>query len=1230
MKHTDDTTQKDSPQDDNKQAAADFFAELETAYSLVPDYRAAYDEFARLFNTLLLQNTDFENVGFAGQFARTSYLLKERGADREHVRMVNTLRVRLRKRAVLSDDDLCVACQDDLMALAVFARLVYGEPVPTQLRSLFPNERTDKSCPYSGANPVLVGVAAPSPPGVETPTMGEEGVAPPTLISSWKDKSCPYSPGSATSRPQDHKTSQSQKVGKVLTDVMRVVINSWDEEYLYATEDDENADDVTVSYATGNAFYDYDWTYLREYFREGARLNLVRPRIKDGTVYPELIIYEPDILIDVSAVAACFQDYGATPLHHLLSKLCPTSATPPIVLGNLASQFLDEEVNKDPSDNNFNDSIKTFYQSNALNLLTSGAADDAAAFYEEARCQKQFIHDAVRNQLPAIVGRFNPKSVILEPSFFSEMLGLQGRMDFLQLDQQVVIEQKSGRCGFPQPNADTPVLKTQHYVQVLLYMLILRYNYSEQYRHNNGALQAFLLYSKYKRSLLSTGFAPELVFNAIKVRNAIALGEQTYARRGFGVLDTLTADDFLTNERSSAFFERYIRPKVEGILTPIQHASTLERAYFHRFMRFIAAEHLLSKIGNQTKECSGFASMWHDSLSDKLQAGNIYDNLQFKELPKDGGRIETVTLRFTDLQDDFMPNFRVGDIVVLYPYHRGEEPNACQTMVFRCSIEEITPSEIRLKLRAPQSDANVFAYHNYYRWAVEHDFMESSFAPLYRGMFSFLTATEQRRQLILLQREPQVDTSRTLKGDYGAFNDLALRVKQANDLYLILGPPGTGKTSFGLLNTLQEELLEEKTSILLLSYTNRAVDEICSKLVAADIDFIRIGSELSCADEYKGYLLSAKTQLCPKLNSLKAMLTATRVYVGTTTALNSHIALFALKQFDLAIIDEASQILEPHLMGLLCARHGAECAIRKFVMIGDHKQLPAVVQQTVHQSTVAEPALQAIGLDNCRNSLFQRLYQAYSGKTEYAYMLTHQGRMHGDIAAFPSTAFYGGTLGVVPVPHQTAQLPRQGQGRNGIDDLLTTRRMAFISVPSLKHSGSDKVNQAEAEVIAAMVYRIYLRHKEAFSPTETVGVIVPYRNQIAAVRHALARQCADDALQAITIDTVERYQGSQRDYIIYGFTVSRRYQLSFLTSTNFTDEHGETIDRKLNVAMTRAREHLFLVGNTDLLARNSVYRSLIAALSSRHSLISISTDDFINGRFKVPLLPTDSATNAPQ
>ncbi len=107
----------------------------------------------------------------------------------------------------------------------------------------------------------------------------------------------------------------------------------------------------------------------------------------------------------------------------------------------------------------------------------------------------------------------------------------------------------------------------------------------------------------------------------------------------------------------------------------------------------------------------------------------------------------------------------------------------------------------------------------------------------------------------------------------------------------------------------------------------------------------------------------------------------------------------------------------------------------------------------------------------------------------------------------------------------------------------------------------------------------------------SVGVIVPYRNQISAVRQALDNAGIEDA-RHITIDTVERFQGSQREVIIYGFTIRNPYQMDFLTDNCFYED-GKTIDRKLNVVITRAMKYLFLVGNAALLSNNSLFRELI-------------------------------------
>jgi len=310
-----------------------------------------------------------------------------------------------------------------------------------------------------------------------------------------------------------------------------------------------------------------------------------------------------------------------------------------------------------------------------------------------------------------------------------------------------------------------------------------------------------------------------------------------------------------------------------------------------------------------------------------------------------------------------------------------------------------------------------------------------------------------------------------------------------------------------------------------------------------------------------------------------------RITVATTSSLNANINLVRLKSFSLAIIDEASQITEPQIIGILSAtdEHG-KAAIGRFVMIGDHKQLPAVVQQTAREAAVEQPDLRAIGLTDCRISLFERLLQRYSSNPGVVYMLTRQGRMHADIAEFPSRAFYGGCLCPVPLPHQTKPLP-------GSEDIFGRSRMMFFDISARNNDSSDKVNSAEAEAIARISAAIAQR-EPAFDAS-TLGIIVPYRNQINAVRRELELQ-GISALADVTVDTVERYQGSQRKYIIYGFTVRRASQLRFLTEHSFTDNDGTVIDRKLNVALTRAREYMICTGDASLLRTVPLFDALIA------------------------------------
>lgn len=1132
---------------------SDFIAQLEEAMNLAPDYRRAYRKLNEVFRRCLTLHTSGSWINFGGDYAKTDYLLKMHDATGRLRKEVNAMRARLRHLHEAGDEDLRRTFIADLTSLCQLLALIYKADVPAPLAALMPRD------------------------------------------------------------------AEPEEESQAVRDCLRVTVERWDDTYVYVrSEAEEDKGLLTVCYARpGTKDGMQNWAYLKELFHIYVPLNLIRPRELGGVLYPELIIYQPDYLVSISTVAHCFTNYADSPVVDLLRRLQPQPKTEAILLGNMAGQLLDECIHDMPDGHTYADSAKEFFKQNALGMLTTSISPQ---FHQEAQRQQENIEHAIKEALPRMVPNYDPAGGMVEPSFFSEMLGLQGRMDYLQMDYSLLMEQKSGRGAWPQGEYVKPKQTDEHYVQMLLYRAVITYNFRPQHERNGCNLHTFMLYSRYTDSLLGLGNAPELLYKAFRVRNRLAWAELKLAQPdGYRLLERLTLRGVNKKHDTSRLWTDYQAPQIAQLLGAIKLASPVERAYYFRMLSFIAKEHVLGKMGNNARACSGFASMWHDSLADKREAGNIYDGLTLAYPDKEtAGRIEAVELRYAETADYDIANFREGDIVILYPYNWGEEPDARKTMVLRCVVERIGTATIRLRLRNAQTDKRVFSRHAERPWAIEHDFMESSFAPLYRGMQAFLTAPRGRRNLLMMLTRPRTWKEVRVRGEYGWLQNMVHAMKRARDLFLIIGPPGTGKTSFGMMATLMEELREPVGDILLLSYTNRAVDEISSKLADHGIDFVRLGSESSCAERYRPYLLSAKVEELKTLRALREKVMKTRVMVSNITTMTANLELLNIKHFSLAIIDEASQILEPHLVPLLCARGKKQPSIRKFVLIGDHKQLPAVVRQSAEESMVREPLLRNIGLRDCRESLFERFVRQYRHDPRVCYMLKHQGRMHHEIAIFPNTEFYKSRLLEVPLPHQTAALPTGGEGfgQHGITDLLMGRRIAFFDVERPEEPVSDKVNPAEAEMIAATVRKIYeLEHERGFRAERTVGVIVPYRNQIATIRQAIDAYGVEE-LHNISIDTVERFQGSQRKYILYGFTVQQKYQLQFLCSNQFVDESdGTVVDRKLNVAMTRAEEHLYMYGNAALLANNATFDRLIKLMKARGTFFRVKKQDYIGGRF---------------
>ncbi len=992
---------------------------------------------------------------------------------------------------------------------------------------------------------------------------------------------------------------------------IRCMVHSWDENTIIAQTEQSGADNIVIDYSAEHL------RYLKDILHEGMQLNLI-----DCTagMKPALVIVEPDYLIDISAIAACFEPFGHHPLSYIMKRMSPSATSQPILLGNLAGQILDDTINNQP---NLNASIRKNFRQKALDF-SACPGFSPSEFLRDADNQAQNIRQAVdvlfdANSRDSRATRPSPSrdKAILEPSFVCEHLGIQGRVDLMTTDLSLLVEQKSGknfRIERHQPGAHGSLMLENHYVQLLLYYGVLRQNFSLSF----DAVDMRLLYSRFpaKDGLVVVNYLQQLFREAIQLRNLIVAWELHIARHGFeSVLPLLKPDTFVTDPSGKSFFDRWKRQEVQQFCSVLQQLSPLEHDYFCQMVTFVFREQRVSRLGSQEGVTSAANDLWNMPLDEKLETGNILMDLTISDMQKsaaDGGYdLITLTSAASSADGDglrSLPNFRSGDPIYLYHYDEGHEPDLRRSILLKGALVSMQSDSVVVGLNDGQQNPHVFAEGTY---AIEHAPTDTSGSSL-RALYQFACAPKSMRDLLLAQRPPTSTASSTTQLPSPTIHSLSpitQRALCANDYFLLVGPPGTGKTSMALrelviahLNAYHQPTTTHHPSsttqnpILLTAYTNRAVDEICAMLQDAQLDFVRLGSMFRCDPRFHKNLVENYVGENPRLDMLRQMLQEARIVVATTSTLQGNPQIFSLKKFCVAIVDEASQILEPDILGILTR-------VPKFILIGDHKQLPAVVQQSDDDSRVDLPSLQAIQLSNCRNSLFERLLriERAAGRTEFIGVLNRQGRMHPDIAAFPSHTFYAREhLVPVPLPHQT--------------EPTTTPRMVFIPVndhlspSSTTHSPATttRSNQAEASIVAEQLWQVYQETGEHFSPQKTVGVIVPYRNQIALIRQETEKLLTSHGqtidhhpLLDVSVDTVERYQGSQRDVIIYSFTVSQPFQLEFLTASTFTDDDGTLVDRKLNVALTRARRKLILTGNPQLLRRVPLFRQLLDHIASQ-------------------------------
>ncbi|MGL5228808.1 MAG: DEAD/DEAH box helicase [Bacteroidales bacterium] len=993
------------------------------------------------------------------------------------------------------------------------------------------------------------------------------------------------------------KEKQSREINKQVIPVRIDSIDPDDDFTLYVIRDDEDDQKMAVS-------LDEDSRYLRD-LPQGIALNLIFlhkavPVQGEEDAFarytPDIIVVEPNYLFDISSLAECYKPYGHDPMNYTYSRLTQVGNTRHILLGNVANYFLDELINESEEEPVcYIDVMKRLFRYSPFEFSTCEDLNDPAVerqFFIDCKAQFDLIARMVREDFLNPNYGIDRSKAILEPSFLCHSLGLQGRLDLLLDDYSKFIELKSGKAM----EYDGKIThRENHFVQMMLYFAVLTFNAGM----DSNDIQAYLMYSKHGYLYPEKPYW-RLVRESIQLRNKIVINELQVSMENsteytHQFLNTINPDNLNRQQLSGRFWEIYLRPPILEFAEKLTEMSPEERAYTDRLYTFISKELYLSKVGGSASHDSnrGSSMLWESLWEEKVESGEILYDLELTDSYIENN-IHFLELQIPDYDGELLPNFRTGDVVILYPRMKPED-NVTNNQIQKASILQISESKIVLRLRNIQKHAELFSSR--LKYAMEHDFMDVGYTSMYKGIAAFINARSDRKQLLLQgapYRKELVCESNEQETD---LDRIVRKVQQANDYFLLVGPPGTGKTSQALRRMVEHYHSHTDESILLLSFTNRAVDEICQMLSTFDsLEYVRISSESACEPEYQDHLLENFLDGCNNRKQVKDKLEKCRIYVGTVSSLSSKNALFGIKHFGIAMIDEATQLLEPQLLTLLCAKDKTgRSAIDKFVLIGDHKQLPAVLLQSDKDSEIKDPALRALGFSNLKESLFERLYRKAITEEDEIHldMLVRTGRMHPEVADFPNRFFYEGKLQPIPLPHQSEDLCFTYRSDDKLTEALAESRVAFFHADPDPEATSVKTNRNEARIIAKIVKQLQTLHRGSeipFDIHEQIGIITPYRSQIALIRQQLAEAGIEDTGRMM-IDTVERFQGSQRDIIIYSFCINRYYQFDFLCNT--IEENGYLIDRKLNVAMTRARKQLFLVGNSKILRRNELYCELI-------------------------------------
>ncbi len=551
--------------------------------------------------------------------------------------------------------------------------------------------------------------------------------------------------------------------------------------------------------------------------------------------------------------------------------------------------------------------------------------------------------------------------------------------------------------------------------------------------------------------------------------------------------------------------------------------------FFNKFSKWIRYQKIESS--------RNMTDLWKLSVEQRVAKGKAIQNLKLENKIQDG---ITTKLLFSCQNDS---ELREGDIVVL------SDGKLVQGFVSTGVISNVTNSSIEIDTRTMQGSISVIDQYS----------IDVGYRRQQRGLFNIIFKRNNFRDLIVKEEKSIV------KPVQGKFiptnpiqNEAVSKILGTQNYSLIQGPAGTGKTY--VIAKAAIELAKQGDKVLLTAFTNRAVDNICKYLLENQFKkFIRVGSLHSIQPEIRDYTVKAYKKQNPE-KSAKEIIEEFSIIVATTSTISNPV--YERLGIQTIIVDEASQMTEPTVLSALLEGN-------RFILVGDHKQLPPVVQSSKAQK------------EGMSISLFERLAEKSPASV---HLLTHQFRMNEKLVEFSNQLFYDNKLksfdDLVKFQNLMELANYTGDYSNFKNSSIYDPKRPLIYVPVTGiFNPENKINTEEVKASSEIINKFI----ELGMKREQIGVICPYRGQVGELRRSLPPKTV--------VDTVDRFQGSDRELIILS-----------LTETTSSSNRGFSDARRLNVAITRAKKKLVVVG--DSLIDENVLGKYIEYLKNNAEVIS--------------------------